>query len=392
MTVARLWLALFLVGCGNTPTTGGNNDGGPPSGSDGSTTAPPPIAVTKCDGLTKTGQWENIIPPGVTNAQAIALDPFVSGTVWLGASPNVPGGLGGLFKSIDCGATWTHVNTGQNGDALDRGAMWSMAVDFTNQGTIYVVSPGGGNGLWKSTNAGVDWTQLFPQNSEWATHVVDNTVASVTMDPTNSQHLVVAPHSKCLAPYANMCNAESTDGGASWHMVIVNGDDWGEWTGPVVLNSTSWLETLGGLFLTTDSGQHWKSVMPSNVKYVTNAEWTHTPFRKSAMGYYYLPTSSPSGLIRSQDGAAWTFVDKSPGGQFNAGFAMGDGKLFLSDWQGGGYWSASESDVSTWTELPKPPLFYMNQAFGGESMEYDEQHHVLYSANFQGGLFRLVQP
>lgn len=386
------------AGGSTTPDAGGPasaGSGGGPVGSLG------PPKVGACDNLGEPGKWENILPKDtetdqgkpVINAQGLALDPFNLGTLWMGASSNYPGGYaGGVYKSTDCGSTWKHVNTGTNGSKLDKCAMWSIAVDPVDEGTIYVIGAYGPLNVWKSTNGGTDWLPLLAEDSEFAKIVGSNFVASITMDPNDHLHLVIAPHADCKAPYDPICNAESTDGGEHWRMVKVPGTGWGEATGPILLNATSWLSTLNGLWLTTDNGATWKDVKPSEVKYVTSGEYTNRPFRKSPAGNYYLGGQQSNGLIMSSDGMNWTYIKGSPNGSYPLGFTVGGGRLYSGDFFENQYQVADEAHPEVWTMLPAPPAQYNGTKKGAVALEYDEEHHLLYSTNFEGGFWRMVTP
>ena len=48
------------------------------------------------------------------------------------------------------------------GSALDKGRQWTMAIDPVNSSVLYANSGYGPAGLYKSTNGGVDWTQILP--------------------------------------------------------------------------------------------------------------------------------------------------------------------------------------------------------------------------------------
>ena len=346
-----------------------------------------------CDNLGTPGKWDNIAPKqtetgqalGVVNAQGLALDPFNTATLWMGASSVYPASAGGVYKSTDCGATWVHVNTGMNGTKIDKAAIWSLAVDPVTPGIIYVVGAYGPLNLWKSTDGGVNFLPLLPDS--FGPAFAGNFVASVTMDPNDPLHLVIAPHGNCAAPYDPICNAESKDGGATWRAVKIPGNGWAEATGPYLLNATSWLSTSGGLWLTTDNGAHWKDVKPAGINYVTGGEYTHTPLRKSALGHYYLGSQQDNGLITSTDGATWTHIKGTPNGQYELAFAMGGGRLYLGDMVGNDYEVADEATPGTWKKLPSPPA-----QLGPANLEYDEKHHILYSTNFQGGFWRMVTP
>src|SRR5260221_2272552 len=215
-----------------------------------------------CTGLPRAGTWDSVAPTGITDTNAVMVDPFDAATVWLGANNH------GIFKSTDCAATWTHVNTGRHGADLDKGGLVSMAVDPVAPGVLYTIAIYGAQGMWKSMNGGVDWDPLFPAGSDVAKTVQDNFIASHSMDPADHQHLVRGTHAHCLAPYNPHCEAESTDGGATWRIFKQPGSSWQEQAGPFVLDATSWLYGApAGPFLTTDHGASWKDVTPSGASF-----------------------------------------------------------------------------------------------------------------------------
>jgi photosystem II stability/assembly factor-like uncharacterized protein len=351
--------------------------------------------VRACPSVSST--WEEITPPGFIGGDALALDPFEDGTLWLGEAPAMTtsdGGMGpaGLFKSTDCGATWAHVNTGMNGDAIDGASIWSLAIDYVDRGTIYVVGAYGPQGLWKSTNGGVDWVQLFPPDSEFAKTVPYNWVGSVSMDPRDHLHLVVGTHDNCNPPYDPACQAETRDGGATWHIVKVPGKSWSEQAGPYVLNDTSWLFTVlfDGMYLTTDNGATFKQVAPAGVVGATGGEFTHRPYAAASDNNYYMPTIN-SGILKSVDGAkSWSVIPNSGTG-YQLGFALGSTHLYSGDFNNGTYQMGALPGADSWSPLPAPPPRRTSSRMtGSESMEYDESHHILYSANFDGGVWRMV--
>jgi photosystem II stability/assembly factor-like uncharacterized protein len=329
------------------------------------------------------------------------MDPFNVGTLWLGASPrgNLGAGTGGVHKSTDCGATWAHVSTGTNGTEVDKASIWSLAVDFVVPGVIYVIGQYGPQGLYKSTNAGVDWTQTMPPGGDVATTIPAGpsnppmaAIGSVSMDPNDHLHLVVGAHGNCTGANAPACGAESTDGGSTWTFFttpFLKG--WAEQTGPYVIDATTWIYAalFDGIWLTTDRGATWTSIAPSGVGGATGGEYTHRPILRGSDGTYYLPSYNKGGLMKSTDGRAWSFIAGSPNGSYELGLAIGGGHVFIGDRNGLTYDMAPDVNPTTWTSLTKSPAT-ANE--GAVFMEYDEAHHVLYSSNFEGGLWRMVTP
>jgi hypothetical protein len=408
-------VAVLVFGCGSTSGTDGRaaqDDGGGSKGGDAVAPDAPEVVVGPCTNLGTSGQWQQITPKGVVNSQAIALDPFHAGTIWLGTSPhgNTAGstttmGNGGLFKSTDCGASWSHVNTGTNGPALDTASIWSMAIDFLDPRlVIYAVGADGGpHGLLKSVDGGKNWEQLFPPGSQIATINPDNHIASVSMDPADPMHLVVGMHTDCTGSYAPNCQAESTDGGATWTLMKVPGTMWREAGGPWVLDAKSWIYTapFDGMFLTADHGANWTSILPMGMNIIgaTGGEFTHRPFRRAPDGNYYLAAykqdGSGGGLLQGADGRSWSVVPNTPHSSTQGGaIAFDSHRIFLTDRDSMAYHVAELSDLSTWKDLPIPPglMSIHGQGEGGVFLEYDEAHGVLYSSNFEGGLWRFVLP
>jgi len=343
--------------------------------------------VGNCSNLPTSGKWESISPvvatigdgSGQNFAEGIVVDPFDPATVWLGT------GFAGVFKSTDCGATWTHVNTGRNGAAMDNGSHVSIALDPVDKGTMYTVSLFGAWGLWKTTNGGVDWDQLFDNNSE-VFKITANAIDAVSMDPTDHKHLVIGMHTNCNAPYAPTCAAETRDGGATWTIVKTPNENWEEGAGPWVLDAKSWLYAGLDLFLTKDSGATWAKVTPSGTWGFSGGEVAVHSIPRAADGTYFLTSSQ--GIARSSDGYSWSVIPMFT--KRVVGFAIGGGRLFASDAWSTSYYMASESNPTAWMTIPAPEG--LPPEAGAPYVDYDAAHHVLYSANFAAGLWRLVIP
>ncbi|HEY3667097.1 MAG TPA: hypothetical protein VGL19_13900, partial [Polyangiaceae bacterium] len=105
-----------------------------------------------------------------------------------------------------------------------------------------------------------------------------------------------------------------------------------------------------------------------------------------------------SPMAQSSDGVHWSPLADSPSGSSVNGSnpIASDGKrLFTSGGQYGGgepsvgwYASAPLSAPDSWTPIFEPAPM----VFGGSTLIYDPDHHLLYSANLTGGLWRVVVP
>jgi photosystem II stability/assembly factor-like uncharacterized protein len=336
--------------------------------------------VGKCDGLGAVGAWESITPPQVVldngdpnnfGVNCFVLDPQKSGTIYLGTSAQ------GIYKSTDCGATWVHVNTGTSGSQLDKGRQWTMVIDPVDPQIIYTVAGYGTNGLFKTTNGGVDWKQIFPADVA-ASFIFNGFTARVVMDPTDHLHIVATPHFTCQGNHSMGCMLESEDGGSTWK-VIENTPSAAEGTGIILLDRTTWLwaDPFGGLWRTTDRGASWKQVYKGNA-------WDSIYRLKNGT---YLVSSPGQGVLESADGINWTVAAHS----HNSRGIVGDGiNVYTSNDQVNNakyqpYWFTPESDTTGWKQLASPPM-----TRGGLTLRYDPDHHLLYSTNDLAGFWRVV--
>ena len=62
------------------------------------------------------------------------------------------------------------MSTGKNGAAMSSGRPWSLVIDPVVPDVMYVVQGYGAGGVWKSTNAAVDWEQVLTKTC-WAPSV-----------------------------------------------------------------------------------------------------------------------------------------------------------------------------------------------------------------------------
>jgi hypothetical protein len=283
-----------------------------------------------------------------------------------------------MYKTTDCGASWEHVNTGTNGAAVGGGRNWTMAIDPIEPNVLYTNSGYGEGGLWKSTDSGVNWTQLFPADSVFAQAVDYNFVELVALDPTDHQHLVVSSHAGCKGDAAGpICLAESTDAGTSWKMIKGDPGMSYEASGHALIDHDTWLyfQVFGGIFLTTDAGETWTH---PHTQYAMN-QTGEIP--RDQNGNYYV--ASPGGVVKSADGLAWSLIPGSP----RSSSLAGDGTVLftsINDSNPATPYSTSSGDFSTWEAYESPQM-----SKGSWLMRYDVDHHLLYSSNELGGFWRV---
>lgn len=366
-------------------TAGMSQAGGGGHGDDGGA---PPVVIRACpSGAAAVGTWVQITPPQIpiddtsVGMVSVSVDPLDPATVYTSGGHKACCGNGsdGVFKSTDCGATWVKWNTGTNGDKLDQGYVWGTGIVINPHDSkiMYAESGYGAEGLWKSTDGGVSWVQLFTPETKIPDIVQYNFTQDLAMDPTDSNHLVVSFHADCAKPYAPMCMADSRDGGATWR--IFNGPpsipSWTEGGGVIALGEHSFLYVAFiGVYYTADDGSKWEKVADSGASEV---------YKSPTDGKMYI--GSGRDVLTSTDGHTWTSIPGSPA----ATAVIGDGKTifasFGNDYTGQPFHSASESDLSTWTNVKTPQIKQ-----GVSWFSYDAQHHILYAANLRGGLWRTV--
>jgi hypothetical protein len=358
---------------------GGMVDAGSLDGAGGSNVIPPHV-TGKCNGLGAVGQFENVTPPNIklsppyTGTIVVLADPQTSGTVYTTTSQS------GVYKSTDCGATWTKTNTGRHAQDLDSGAVWSAVIDPAAPSTLFALTGYGASGLWKTTNGGVDWDPALPPMTG-----VPGFVARVTIDPTNHLHLIVNFHDNCSGGHTPVCMAETKDGGSTWKVLDFPTsikDGWGEGTSVMPLDEKRWLFEFWELYYTSDGGTTWAKTSDGAA---VQGSYFHAPG-----GAYYL--GAQNGVLTSADGASWTRIPNSGGGHDGV---IGDGtRLFAFD----GFqppsgpnvaWSASYTDPTHWSVLATPGLPAKLSA-GFTALDYDADHHLLYTAIQAEGLWRMV--
>jgi hypothetical protein len=272
------------------------------------------------------------------------------------------------------------------GPDLDRGAV-GVVVDPQNHDVLYSGSLYGPNGLFKSTNGGVDWKQIFtPDVLPFIPY--GGFLGGIAMDHANSQHLVVTWHAECAAPYNKACYAETFDAGAHW--VLRNGlSTWagGEGTRMAILDDGVWLfsSESNGLWRSKNSGQDWVKIDVAGIAHSGGQLY------RLRAGVFYFGASN--GVLFTEDNGD-TFKLLPNSGYLISG-VTGDG---VHVWSSQSfpynpprptdkrvmYWASAAASPMAWAPAPQFPLIE-----GGGYLAYDADHHLLYSANYWLGVFRI---
>jgi fibronectin type 3 domain-containing protein len=383
---------------------------------------PPPSAF---------GNWINVTPAGVDLTDNLCGN---GGTQSVAADPSNPSNLyaqfncQGIWTSTDFGATWTGpINTGAFAATVSDcvGGITVVPSGASGGGpgggpggrpgdgpgppgppTMGGPSPtlyqgcigGGGEGLWKSVDGGVNWSRQFVAPGG----VFRQDYYAPLVDPYDQNHLIMAGHDHDSI-------VESTDGGQGWTAVSLNngmltngrtGFVFFINTGTAATTRGTWLwigEQNGGVngtWRTADGGTTWVQV-DKNEHPVGAAQI----FQPDTNGVVFMAGANSAlgqGVLRSTDyGQTWTHVGFANnesvvvGTSENVysmfGFAAGPGATFDSSFE-----VAAEPGNGTWV-LPGPPAG-LTQGAAQISGVNDGSNNILVGAMWNSGLWRYVEP
>lgn len=156
---------------------------------------------------------ENWVSEGPGNIggrfNTLAMSPVDTNTIYAGAAN------GGIFKTTDGGTTWNPIFDDQAYLAIG-----ALTIDPNNANVIYAGTGdrnfGGGshlgNGIYKSTDQGITWTQSGLTDASIVTDIV--------IDPSNSQRIFAGTLGNVFVKDNNRGVYKSLDGGSTWENVF----------------------------------------------------------------------------------------------------------------------------------------------------------------------------
>lgn len=286
----------------------------PAAGSNATAIAPAPSSASSFSDLAST-PWQPIGPQPMNNAGikeagrviAIAVDPRNSSVAYLGTAE------GGVWKTTDAGTNWTPLTDNQV--SLATG---SLVLDPSNPDTIYLGTGEGtggttartqyyGAGILKSTNGGASWTNLPGPFAKRTFGSGGSRILSLGISPTNSQTLIAAVSSDYQTDDGIW---RSTDGANTWTHVLTCEFPW---TAFFVANGNAYATCeLGGashsqVLKSTDGGVTWNAVGAGLGTPFDYIELTAAPSNPAIM---YAGLESPTG----SNGTLMPFMYKSTDG------------------------------------------------------------------------------
>ncbi len=154
-------------------------------------------------------QWREIGPFRGGRAVAVAGVPGSPNVFYFGAA------AGGVWKTIDAGATWKPIF-----DAEKVSSIGAIAVARSNPDIIYVGTGEAnmrgnvtwGGGVFKSADAGKTWTDLGLTDTRQ--------IGAIIVDPTDPNIVLVAAVGHAFGPNTQRGVFRSIDGGKNWDRVL----------------------------------------------------------------------------------------------------------------------------------------------------------------------------
>jgi photosystem II stability/assembly factor-like uncharacterized protein len=362
-------------GGGSTGAAGIVGIGGSAGASGGAVTCASTSAPQSAPSTLVPGQWTLLSARSSQDVHSVRCSPS---TLY-----SIPTDGSGLQKSTDVGSTWATI-----GDLPTPLSLGVMAIDPSDGLRMYY---GGGvgrasMGFWISKDGGGTWKQPkgFTDGANNSVGGWTNDVYQVVADPNDFDHVLVTFHSG-FEFKGDAGVLESKDGGTSWTRHAPRAG-WGAGQGISFLgNATTWLfaTQVNGYWRTTDAGASWTQVT------------THNSMHGACIATYSkagaLYVGSNNQIMRSTDnGSSFSLV--GPSTQDGYYQIIGDGSFLYAQMAQPGhntvgpqpYFTSPDGDGLTWTA-------YNSQTFsnGPYRLDFDSVNRIIYSANWDAGLWAL---
>lgn len=204
-------------------------------------------------------------------------------------------------KAINPISDWTSIGPATHGAEAGRlpgqGRINAVAVDPNNADIWYVGAPAGG--LWKSTDAGSSWTNLFD-------NFLQIGVSGIAIDANNSNIVYISTGDDDAADSYSIGVFKSTDGGTTWQETGLNTStdpNINLLTNEIVIDPTNsniiWVGSNRGLWKSTDAGVTFNKQTPLNI----------TDFKLKPGDPNTVHAVSVSSYYKSIDGETFTRID-----------------------------------------------------------------------------------
>ncbi len=292
-----------------------------------------PASAAKVDSETISGLGARNIGSAAMSGRISALDAVHEGdrlTIYVGSAS------GGVWKSTNGGTTYKPVFDKQQVQSIG-----AVAIDPKNSKTIWVGtgeswtrnSVSVGDGIYKSTDGGENWTNMGLRNSE--------RIAKILIDPSNTNTVYACVPGKLWSDSDERGVYRTTDGGKTWALIL-KGPNLSTGCSMMSMDSKNpktvyagmwdfrrrgWTFRSGGesetsasgsgLFKSTNGGNTWNNLDASTAKGLPAKPWgriavTVAPSKPNVV-YAFIEAVPPlNGLYRSDDGGkTWEARDRS---------------------------------------------------------------------------------
>lgn len=247
---------------------------------------------------------------------AVAIDPTNPSIYYIGGS------VGGVWKSTDAGVNWAPL-----GDAWPSMGVSSLAIHPTNPSLVlagtgdFFGSDIGGIGVMRSTNGGTTWTRV-------GTNIGGAAVADIEFDPDNPNIVYAAAGRTGTGDVYR-----SADGGATWVATSVPNGTWSNISistlpsgGPRTIYAVGASGTF--TYKSTDQGVTWTAFTVAGLAAGQNP-LAIAASKVDASTAYLLSTTGRKVYKTIDSGATWSDV--------TAGFPNGTGGTSTYNWSQGWY-------------------------------------------------------
>ena len=230
---------------------------------------------------------------------------------------------GGVFRTIDGGATWSPISDGK----IPLGSIGSIAVADSNPNIVYVGTGSDslrsnvstGRGVYKSVDGGATWQHAGLYNA--------GQIAAVRIHPTDPAIVWVAANGDAFKRSADRGVFKTNDGGKTWRKVLFVNDGVGAMDVEVQPGRPdvvyAWMSRIerkpwtiisgsrqGGFYKSTDAGETFTKVsagLPDDL--IGKANLAVTQARPDRV-YALIEAKPGGGVYRSDDaGRSWALVN-----------------------------------------------------------------------------------
>jgi photosystem II stability/assembly factor-like uncharacterized protein len=269
--------------------------------------------------LLKAMQWREVGPYRGGRADAVEGIASQPNVYYFGSTG------GGVWKTTDGGVSWKPVSDTFFGGSIGAVAVAPSDANIVYAGTGEVTVRGnvsGGDGVWKSTDAGKTWTHIGLEDSRQ--------IGRIRVHPTNPDLVYVAALGHTFGPNDMRGVYRSKDGGKTWERILFINRDSGspdliiDPTNPRILYATTWrfrrmpwgFESGGdgsGIWKSTDGGDSWKEIsrnkgMPKGLLGISGIAVSPS----NANNLYAIVEANEGGVFRSKDGGdTWEKTNES---------------------------------------------------------------------------------